>query len=489
MKSGNAWMGMWAVLAISGLAGCTDPQPEASTPALLKSQSPEAEPADTEVAPLRVVSPANTSLLWARQGYAPYEDERLDVVTQDRSGNVIAAGVFSGTIDFGLGRVWFGDPGDRFFVVVKYAPDGQVLWNIPFRVYSHVPEGRDFASWSAIATDRNGDILLAGQLQGQLEFENSFFPLSSRHFLLRLSASGTPLWVQPINADGPAGRITGLAIDEEGAIGVAGWVWGSVRFGPNNILASPHWSAAWLARLNPAGQVQWAQFLPTLSGPSLGQALTVDSEQHLLFAGTLGGDPFLSRVAPSGNQLWMRRIYGANGSVTGVATHGNRVVVTGQFAGMFSVLGETFSGVDESPDSFLVAYTRNGEARWAKQLAGTSTGVGMDQLDGIVVTGTFEPPGSPRVPPENGFGSTMYVHRYERIQGNLLWRRHVGGSVVTTSTRPSSLHVARASGHIAISGLFGGGAVDFGAGVMTPDAAPNVPGNSRHNPFVLKLAP
>jgi hypothetical protein len=473
---------MWAVLAVSGLTGCTDPQqPETDTPAL--------QDAETEVAPLRVVSPSNTSLLWARQGYAPYDDERLDVVTQDRSGNVIAAGVFSGTLDFGLGRVWMGDPGDRFLVVVKYASDGQVLWNLPLRVYTPVPEGREFASWSAIATDRHGDILLAGQLDGQLEFENSLNPVSSRHFLLRLSASGNPLWVQPINADGPAGRITGLAIDAEGNIGVGGWIWGSVRFGPNNILASPHWSAAWLARLTAAGQPQWALFLPTLSGPSLGQALTVDNEQHLLFAGTLGGDPFVSRVAPSGNQLWTRRIYGANGSVTGVATHGNRVIVTGQFAGMFSVLGETFSGGDESPDSFLVAYTRDGQARWGKQLPGTSTGVGMDQLDGVVVTGTFEPPGSPRVPPENGFGSTLYVHRYERIRGDVRWKRQVGGDVITTFARPSSLHVAKASGHIVISGLFGGGPVDFGGATMTPDSAPNLPGNSRHNPFVLKLAP
>jgi hypothetical protein len=458
-----------------------DPQPEALPPALQET--------DTEVAPLRVASPSNSAFLWARQGYAPHDDERLDVVTQDRSGNVIAAGVFSGTIDFGLGRVWLGDPGDRFLVVVKYAPDGQVLWNFPLRVYTHVPTGRDFASWSAISTDRGGDILLAGQVNGELELEGSFFPVGSRHFLLRLSASGNPLWVHPINADGPAGRITGLAIDAEGNIGVAGWVWGSVRFGPDHILASPHWSAAWLARLNPAGQVQWAQLLPTLSGPSLGQALTVDSEQHLLFAGTLGGDPFISRVAPSGNQLWLRRVYGANGTVTGVATHGNRVVITGQFAGMFSVLGETFSGEDESPDSFLVAYTRDGQARWARQLPGTSSGVGMDQLDGIVVTGTFEPPGSPWVPPENGFGTTMYVHRYERIQGQLLWKRQFGGDVLNTFTRPSSLHVAKTSGHIAISGLFGGGAVDFGGGELTPDATPNLPGNSRRNPFVLKLAP
>jgi hypothetical protein len=464
-----------------GLTGCTDPQSQADTPAQ--------QDTDTEVAPLSVASPSNTSLVWARQGHGPYDEERMDVVAQDRAGNVIAAGIFSGTIHFGLGPVWNGDPGDRFLVVVTYAPAGQPLWNLPLRVYTHVPEGREFASWSAIATDGNGDILLAGQLNGTLELEGGFFPVASRHFLLRLSASGTPLWVQPINADGPAGRITGLTIDAEGHIGVGGWTWGAVRFGPNNMLASPHWSAAWLARLNPSGQVQWAQLLPTLAGPSLGSALTVDNEQHLLFAGTLGGDPFVSRVAPSGNQLWMRRLYGANGSVTGVATHGNRVVLTGQFAGMFSVLGETFSGEDERPDSFLVAYTRGGEARWGKQVSGTSTGVGMDQLDGVVVTGTFEPPGSPRVPPENGFGSTMYVHRYERIQGNLVWKRQFGGSVVTTFTRPASLHVAKASGHIALSGLFGGGAVDFGGVVMTPDSTPTLPGASRHNPFVLKLAP
>jgi len=482
MKSRHAWVGMWVVLAVSGLTGCTDPQQ-------LAADTPDWQEADTEVAPLRLVSPSNPSVLWSRQGHGPYDDERLDVVTQDRWGHVIAAGVFSGTLDFGLGRVWNGDPGDRFLVVVKYTPEGQVLWNLPLRVYTHVPEGREFASFSAITTAPNGDILLAGQLDGQLELEGDFFPVGSRHFLLRLSAFGNPLWVQPINADGPAGRITGLAIDAEGHIGVGGWTWGAVRFGPNNILASPHWSAAWLARLSPSGQVQWAQLLPTLSGPSLGQALTVDNEQHLLFAGTLGGDPFVSRVAPSGNQLWMRRLYGANGSVTGVATHGNRVVLTGQFAGMFSVLGETFSGMEESPDSFLVAYTRDGQARWAKQLSGTSSGVGMDQRDGVVVTGSFEPAGSPKVPPENGFGSVVYVHRYERIRGGLLWKKQFGGSVSTAFARPSSLHVDKTSGRIAISGLFGGGAVEFGGVLQTPDALPGIPGNSRQNPFVLKLAP
>jgi hypothetical protein len=467
------------MLGALGLVGCEVAPPQLAEAEDLEPSSIEQVESELLSAQDSSVSPFPGATIWVRQGVGPYDDERLTAVTQDRQGNTLAAGIFTGTIDFGAGRVWNGDPGDWFVVVVKYAPDARVLWNLPLRVSTlGAPPGVPFAEVGAIAADRQGNILLAGKTSST--FELGTVNLPPGHFLLKLSPSGTLLWARAMSSTGDA-RLTSLATGEHGSIALGGWVSGTLTIG-NMTLSSPSASKPFLGKLTSEGTVSWARLLPS-SEPGVGLGVAVDSEQFLYLCGGLGADPFVSRFSPSGHPVWTRRLAHAGGTARGVATHGNRVVVTGSFSGTFTFRGAPFTASGQ--DAFLVAYTREGEQRWARNFGVSGVAVGMDPNDGVLVTGTYEDLDDLGMGILRGSetGSNMFVARFNRVGGEPLWTRGIGDLGGSASVSPTSLAVTR-EGEGAIVGHFSNGPSNFGGAVLFPT------GYFLHqDPFILRVAP
>ncbi|EPX59912.1 hypothetical protein D187_002656 [Cystobacter fuscus DSM 2262] len=134
--------------------------------------------------------------------------------------------------------------------------------------------------------------------------------------------------------------------DRDGNIALAGEMAGTVDFGrgPLSTREFPvgiDTSSAFLSKYSPSGENLWTFLDVEHQGLGLGAA--VDSQDNLLLCGSVYTDvqpePFVLMLSPEGAVRWVRRLEGAAGFARSVATHGNRVVVVGTFDLTFTFAG------------------------------------------------------------------------------------------------------------------------------------------------------
>lgn len=454
-RGGESYRGLWLAVLLTGLAGCGSP-PVADEPdrALTSEQAEEASHTPSHSPRLR----------WFLHPTAPGQEDSAVAVTMDRDQNTIVLFTFSTSIDLGSGPLT--GPGTdhpgvfrRKLAVAKFRPDGRLLWARAFAAVSAGSSSSTILRSRALAVDRRGDIVLVGSTSEPTDFGGGLLPPGN--FLLKLdSGRGRHVWSRAL----PPAAFNAIAVDRQDHISLAGSFSGTMDFGSGPISSKPTpdpdepESSAFIASYTSEGRFLWVW--ANVTEPGDVRALTVDSQDHLLAAVTVGSVEGVAiiRVSPTGNLLWDRRP-GIHGNPTSIATHGNRVVATGRFLDGFTFAGQPFS--TENIDAFVIAYTRSGEERWARTLGIEGTGVAMDQRDGVLITGAFAPGddlglGSPRAT-----GGT-YVSRLDRISGEVQWVRTLegGGS--------NGIAVTRDGRRITVVGVFSG-PFDFGAGPLMPE--------------------
>ncbi|MFY0566922.1 hypothetical protein ACN28E_24210 [Archangium lansingense] len=169
--------------------------------------------------------------------------------------------------------------------------------------------------------------------------------------------------------------------------------------------------------------------------------------------------------------MWERRP-GIRGDLKDIATHGNRVVVTGVFLDEFTFRGQRFSTVNIN--AFVIAYTRSGEERWARALGSDAPCIAMDQRDGVILTGHFAVGDDLGLGPQTAAG--IFVSRLDRIDGEVQWVRTFNGTSAFIGSS-SDVAVTKDGKRITVVGLFAA-PLDFGAGPVSPNRA---------DPFVIQL--
>jgi hypothetical protein len=168
-------------------------------------------------------------------------------VAADGSGNVFAAGTFSGPTHFGSIRVsscgpWgFTDP-----FLTRLGPDGTVLW-----VRRGCAESGD-GEGAGVAVDGSGNTVFAGIFLGTVRFSDTTFRSQGwwDSFVVRYAPDGTEVWAGHLA--GPSDVYAeGVAISAGGdAIYVAGGFDGEMTIGASTVSgAGSH--DAFLARLVP----------------------------------------------------------------------------------------------------------------------------------------------------------------------------------------------------------------------------------------------
>ena len=102
--------------------------------------------------------------LWGANG-SNADDDAANAVTHDKQGNIYVAGSFKGVQI--LGNDTLISRGDNDVFLVKYAPDGQVIW---------ARSGGSVAgeSVSAITLDSNGNIYITGSFGGHIIYPINF---------------------------------------------------------------------------------------------------------------------------------------------------------------------------------------------------------------------------------------------------------------------------------------------------------------------------
>jgi len=164
----------------------------------------------------------------------------------DGDDNIIVVGTFSETVDFGAGNH---TASGKDIFVLKYGHDGALLWSKSFGEDNNPQLG------AAIASDSNGNIILAGTFIGSVNFgcgtlqaEGSQF---SDVYVAKLSPSGSCLWSKRYG-DINAQESHAIVVDGADNIIVAGQFQRDIDFG-GGVLTTPGHRDAFLVKLDSDG--------------------------------------------------------------------------------------------------------------------------------------------------------------------------------------------------------------------------------------------
>jgi len=280
--------------------------------------------------------------VWARAlgGASPAWAQTIRI---DSSGDIIVAGNFEGTADFGAGEVTSSGATDIF--LAKYASaDGTLLWARAFG-----STGEDSA-WDIDLTETGAPILV-GDIGGNTDFGCATHYRSGGQdaYVARFDAGdGSCTWSFPL-ASGENDSAHAVAVDMAGDIVVTGIFEGLLDFGDGPVVGGGTDATMYVVKYAAIdGAFRW---LRLIDGPSweLAWAITTDDANNIYLAGTHqgpvdfggvhahlglpGGDTFVAVYDSDSSFLWAQFPtcpgvdYG-----NGIAVDGRAgVIVTGGF--------------------------------------------------------------------------------------------------------------------------------------------------------------
>ncbi len=396
----------------------------------------------------------------------------------DKSGNMLIAGSFSGSINFG-GTTLTGT--DDVFIA-KFNPTGGLLWAKSFG------DG-NLQAPSGIGVDANGNVYLTGNFKGSINFGggglNAGGSLFIDMFLAKFTSDGTHVWSQafggvPVDS---VQNVQGLAVGATGDVVITGFFQGGVNFGGAVVTSAGDYDV-FVAKFNTGGTHQWSRRFGDAAGDQRARAVTLDPAGNVYLAGELTGSidfgggamtavsvptAYVTKLDSLGNATWVKLSEGkaadsAYANSIAVGPNGE-VAVGGYFNGSFAFGGTSVTGTDDAYVTLLSAagahtYTKtfgDGEAQSANGVAIASNGE-------VFVTGNFA--GS--IDLETGMPSKSegqfdgYLARLN-AKGCPAWLRTFAGPM---SHSTKAIAIDPTTGGVALTGSFSGSA-DFGTGVIT----------------------
>lgn len=383
------------------------------------------------------------------------------VISRDASGNIYVTGTFQGTVDFdpgvGVANLTSAGSVDAFFA--KYTSSGNYVW--AFKI-----GGASADRGNGIATDAAGNVYIAGDFQGTVDFNPgvgiaNLTPVGGTDiFLGKYDASGNYLWAFNVGSSGSGDQPFGLTIDATGNSYVTGWFTGTADFDPGvgtaNLTVTVQ--SMFVAKYNTSGNYQWAFALSSGGGNSQGQTVILDGGGNVLVTGmTQGtvdadpgvgvanvtsngsGDVFVGKYTSSGTYMWAFNI-GSTTSDVGFSVStdaSNNVVVTGNISGTTDFdpgIGVANINLLGSGDAFVAKYNSSGNYLWAFTLGSsgnTTFGNDLNATSGnIYVTGQFQSttdfdPGVGVANLTSGGMNDVYLAKYD-TSGNYIWAFNIG---------------------------------------------------------------
>jgi hypothetical protein len=330
-------------------------------------------------------------------GFVRYE-RRLAV---DSAGNILIAGNYYGTPDFGCGPLAQAS-GSVF--VVKLDGEGRCVWSRGFPgAYVDSPR---------IAVDGTGRVAVTGFFNGSLDFGGGLLSSAQGLFLAKLSATGTHLWSKRFEAtEGTlAPGALGVASDTAGNTFLTGGFSGFLNLtGGTTPMRSRGGQDLFIGRFNQGGGLNWGRRFGD-AADQVGHDVTVDASGNLVLTGGFGGvlsvdtvlvtaqsasDAFVVKLAGTGHGVWARQFTDASGT-----QHGTQVEVDA--AGNIATSGHYTGYVDLGAGPLDL---EGGFKRYVAKLDGTGalvwglgfvndgydfdTRVGVDAAGDVRVAGSY----------------------------------------------------------------------------------------------------
>jgi len=202
-----------------------------------------------------MLSPSG-AVLWS-QRFGDAQDQHLAALAVDPAGNALVTGNFSGAMPIGGATL---SAANLAIFVAKLDRSGNAVW-------SKAIEGEDsIQTAAAIAADRAGNVLLAGNLEGTVDLGGMTLSHGGVNpFVVKFDPEGSPIWTKSFGCSVDQ-WITAIDVDPSGAVLVAGnakytcvdGVTYGTGLGFQNIL---------LAAIEPDGALRWAQIIGNRSDP------------------------------------------------------------------------------------------------------------------------------------------------------------------------------------------------------------------------------
>ncbi len=395
------------------------------------------------VAAAGILTAQTPQWLWAQQMESPFNIFPYTTAT-DGSGNCYVTGWFSGNAVFGTVTLECAGGDDIF--LAKYSPSGELLW-------ATRAGGPDGDEPFGITADDAGSVWLTGYVgDGAVFGGTTLIGGSGCIFVAKANSNGDWLWANKTGDSGAYGDDRGHAIttDPQGNSYITGYIKGNASFGDVilNTLSGDE-PAAFIAKLNPAGEWVWAYpaFGITYGDRSQGYGIDLDGFGDLVIAGLFMGqmdvggtlltsDGVDAFVAKFSNQSWDWATK-AGGSMSDKAwavaadNAGNSYV-----AGFFTVSASfgpiTLTSSDGGGDGFVGKLDPSGTWLWVAQAGGAGSqdlrGIALGGDGNVCVGGYYTDPticGSFTLPISAGDKDCLTAKISP--EGNFLWALGAGG--------------------------------------------------------------
>lgn len=355
-----------------------------------------------------------------------------------------------------------------------------------------------------VATDAAGSVIVVGSFQGDVDFGGG--PITSGGatdaFVVKLDSAGNHLWSRGFG-DAAAQVAVAAGTDAAGNIYVAGNFQGAIDFGgPSAPLVTAGQGDVFLAKLDPAGATIWAKRFGDASHQSvLGRAIAIEPGGDVLLAATITGsidfgdgpvtsaggqDVVLAKLDKNGAPLW-KHVFGdaADQSVRGLARSANgRVAIVGSMGGVVDFGGGPLAAAGPSMDVFVALFSDTGVHQWSKRFGDASTDqlartVAFDPQQTVWVGGSFfgslDLGGGPLA--AVGAAENAFIARLSDTGAHLVSRAYGDGSTPGQAVRRLA---ADGLGDVVMVGDYCG-AIDFGAGALPCAGALDA--------FIVKVGP
>ncbi len=407
----------------------------------------------------------------------------------DEAGNVYVCGNVNGIADFDPGpdevlNVSAGINGDNF--LAKYGPSGNYIWHLCVGGSgTEIPKG--------LALDHNGDLVMVGRFDSFFDWDpgmgdTSFGSVGSTDgFIAKYDTSGAFIWATHIGGGG-SDETFGVAVDEDNAIYVTGWMSGTVDFdnGPNSatlVHEGGTWDA-YCAKYDVDGQFVWTRGIQG-TGSQRGMSIAYQGG-HVFAYGVFGGDThaenavatsaqnnaqsYLCKMDLEGHVLWLRGHGGTgNEAAEAIRADATNLYIMGAYYGVTDA--DPGPGVIElqpntnGGNNYFAKLDTAGNALWAHGVQANNhfdgvCDIAYDNEGNTYVTSAYSEvqdfgpgPGESILPMT--IANDLYLAKYD-TDGGFVWARSIAtvGVFDTANGLATDLF-----GNVYVTGSFGDTAV------------------------------
>lgn len=297
-------------------------------------------------------------------------------------------------------------------VLVKYAPDGQLLWTKNLNGTQYIID---------IASDQQGDIYLLGSYSNTAIFDTiTLTANSSATYLAKFNTSGNVVWVKNILHQSDSAYFGVMSTDPQGNVYLGGSFQAHILSlgayllsnsdtiggtGPNTGILSADYV---LAKYDQSGAVVWTKSGGIRDFHEDVSAITNDGLGHLYFnfqqehAWTVGPTDtlkdYLIKCDASGAVLWTDTFQDLGIAQMITSGKGNSLYTTG-FYGHYGIIDSNITFGDGAPTSggiYIAKFDSAGNALWGKSslsnpsdVIAFSKGMAFDNSGNICVSGEY----------------------------------------------------------------------------------------------------